>query len=141
MIRYHLICQDGHSFDGWFCNSDAFDEQAAQGQVSCPFCGSSEVSKAVMAPNISIGETRERPSLEDKQDHQDMSAMIRKVRDHIEANADYVGDRFANEARKIHYEETEARGIYGEATVEDVKELHEEGITCHQMPQLPEDQN
>ncbi len=141
MIRYNLSCEHGHSFDAWFPGSDAFDEQAAQGQISCPFCGTPHVSKAPMAPNISMVRSRRPAQLENNQDQKTVLNMTRRIRDYIETNAEYVGDRFADEARKIHYQESEPRGVYGEATLKEVRDLHEEGIECHHLPQLPEDQN
>ncbi|MGD9868824.1 MAG: DUF1178 family protein [Hyphomicrobiales bacterium] len=131
MIRYALRCKDGHQFEAWFQNSAAFDRQAARGQVSCPQCGSAKVSKAVMAPNIASNT----PSPER------VRAALKELREHVTANAEYVGDRFASEARKIHHEETEARGIYGEATPEEVKELNEEGVEVYPLLPAPEDSN
>lgn len=141
MIRYSLSCQQSHSFDGWFCNSDAFDEQVTQNQVSCPLCGTTSVSKALMAPNIATRDSGRKMDLGGDQEQKNVRALMRKVREYVTANADYVGERFAEEARNIHHEESESRGIYGEATFEDIKELHEEGIECHRLPQLPDDQN
>lgn len=131
MIRYALRCERGHEFEAWFGNSAAFDSQAARGQVACPQCGNTKVSKAPMAPSIAS----KSPSAER------VRAAMKELRDHVTANSEYVGDRFASEARKIHYEEVEPRGIHGEATAEEVKELTEEGVEVHPLPRLPEDSN
>lgn len=134
MIRYTLICDKAHEFEGWFANSSAYDAQRAKGLVECPNCGSSNVSKAPMAPNISRSGKNT--------GHDDgLVDAIRRVRKHVEENSDYVGDRFASEARKIHYQETEPRGIYGEATIKEADELREEGVEFHPLPKLPEEQN
>jgi hypothetical protein len=149
MIHYTLECDDGHGFDGWFRNSDAFDRQVARGLVVCPECGATTVHKSIMAPNVATTKGREVAPMattapEDPkiaQARKEVAAAMRKLRETVEANAEYVGPKFAEEARKIHYEETESRGIYGEASLKDVKELHEEGIDCHPLPVLPEEQN
>ncbi|MGI9384429.1 MAG: DUF1178 family protein [Methyloligellaceae bacterium] len=137
MIRYSLVCDSGHEFDGWFGNSDAFEAQSRDGDVVCPHCGSARVSKALMAPNVATSKAAddtEAPSPE-------LREAVRKVREHVEKTADYVGDSFAEEARKIHYEEVEPRGIYGEATPSEAVELSEEGVEFHPLPAIPEDQN
>jgi hypothetical protein len=147
MIRYDLICDKGHEFDGWFRDSATYDKQARRGFVSCSVCGSSKVEKQLMAPGI--------PAKSNRKDDvpQKMVAgpvdprvammmkMMREMRQHVEENADYVGDKFAEEARKIHFAEAEARGIYGEATAEDATALIEEGIEVFPLPRLPEDGN
>lgn len=147
MIRYDLICDQGHAFDGWFRDSAAYDSQAAQSLVTCSVCGSVKVEKQLMAPGIPVKSNRKADAT------QKMAAgpvdprlalmmqMVRDMRRQVEENAEYVGDRFAEEARKIHYEETEKRGIYGEATAEDANALIEEGIEVHPLPRLPEDGN
>jgi hypothetical protein len=147
MIHYDLICDKGHAFDGWFRNSAAYDEQAGKGLVSCTVCGSVKVEKQLMAPGIPVKSNRK-----DATPHKMVSGpvdprlaammeMVREIRKHVEANAEYVGDRFAEEARKIHYEEAEHRGIYGEASPDEAKALIEEGIAVHPLPRLPEDGN
>jgi hypothetical protein len=147
MIHYDLTCEKGHAFDGWFRNSAAYDEQAAKGLVSCAVCGSVKVEKQLMAPGIPVKSNRK------EQGPQKMVSapvdprlaqlveMVREMRKHVEENAEYVGDRFAEEARKMHYEEAEHRGIYGEASLDDAKALLEEGIAVHPLPRLPEDGN
>lgn len=150
MIRYRLACSEAHEFEAWFSSSAAYDKQAEAGHVTCPACGSNKVEKALMAPNVATSRkkeaTREKAKAESKrpvasQMPAEMLEMMRKIRDHVRENADYVGDKFAEEARKIHYEETEARGIYGEATPDEAQALHEEGIAVHPLPMLPEDKN
>ena len=147
MIRYDLICNQGHEFDGWFRDSTAYDEQAAGGLVSCAVCGSAKVGKQLMAPGIPSKSNRKDASPQKMvagpvdPRMQMMMQMMREMRKHVEQNAEYVGDKFAEEARKIHYEEAEKRGIYGEATADDAKELIEEGIEVHPLPRLPEEGN
>ncbi|PZF78886.1 DUF1178 domain-containing protein [Aestuariivirga litoralis] len=145
MIHYDLICDKGHAFDGWFRNSAAYDEQAGRGLVTCTQCGSTKVEKQLMAPGIPVKSNR-------KSDQKMVAApadprlaelmtMMREMRRHVEENAEYVGDRFAEEARKIHYEESDARGIYGNTSPDEAKALIEEGIAVHPLPRLPEDGN
>jgi hypothetical protein len=148
MIRYDLICEDGHEFDGWFSNSAAFDEQSRKGLVSCVHCGSTKVEKQLMAPGIPVKGNRKsepatKPILAATIDprQQKLVQMMRELRRAVEENAEYVGEKFAEEARKIHYEETEKRGIYGETTPQDAEELIEEGIEIHPLPILPEEGN
>jgi len=147
MIRYDLICDKGHAFDGWFRDSAAYDAQAERGLVSCTTCGSVKIEKQLMAPGIpakantksELPKTMVAGPVDPRLAA--MMQMVRDMRKHVEENADYVGDKFAEEARKIHYEEAEQRGIYGEATAEDAKALIEEGIAVHPLPRLPEDGN
>ena len=147
MIHYDLICEKGHPFDGWFRDSAAYDEQAAKGLVTCTSCGSPKVEKQLMAPGIPVKANRQaepaRTMVSGPVDPRlaMMMQMVREMRKHVEENAEYVGDRFAEEARKIYYEETEHRGIYGEASPDDAKALIEEGIAVHPLPRLPEDGN
>ena len=146
MIRYRLSCPDRHEFDAWFKSSAAYDTLAGAGQVSCPECGSHEVEKALMAPSVKTARSQEERAQQPKRPMAslpppELQEMMKKIRDHVRENADYVGDKFAEEARKIHYEETEARGIYGEATMEEAQSLHEEGIPFQPLPVLPEDKN
>lgn len=149
MIRYDLICDQGHAFDGWFRDSAAYDAQAASGLVACAVCGSAKVEKQLMTPGVPVKSNR-KASASGSQTMmaagrdpraQALIDMMREMRRTVEANAEYVGDRFADEARKIHYEEAEQRGIYGEATADDAKALIEEGIEVQPLPRLPEDGN
>ncbi len=147
MIKYQLHCDGGHRFETWFSNSAAYDDQRAKGHVTCPDCGSGEVEKALMTPQVAprgsrIGGTGKTVNVAANHAMQkEAMALMRKVRDHVTENADNVGDKFAEEARKIHYEEVEPRGIYGQATQEESKELKDEGVEFHPLPVLPEDQN
>lgn len=147
MIRYDLTCNQGHAFDGWFRDSAAYDAQAERGLVSCAVCGSDKVAKQLMAPGIPAKANRkvEAPqkmvsgAIDPRM--AEMMRLMREMRRHVEENSEYVGNKFADEARKIHYEEAEKRGIHGEATSEDAKALIEEGIEVHPLPRLPEDGN
>ena len=144
MIRYNLVCSAGHDFESWFRDAGAFDKASAAHTLACPACGSEDVRKALMAPSVSTARSREAAALKvAAPDPRQvvMREMLKKVREHVEANADYVGDRFAEEARKIHYEEVEARGIYGEASPDEARALIEEGIEFHPLPVLPEEGN
>jgi len=158
MIRYRLKCERRHEFEAWFADSAAFDKQARRGQVACPRCGSAKVQKALMAPSVAKGRKGRRvQKLPDQGPpagqasapaethrvaaHGELAAAMRKLRAEIEAKSEYVGPRFPEEARKIHYEETPARGIHGEATREEAQALSEEGIEFFPLPILPEDQN
>ncbi|MGD9739134.1 MAG: DUF1178 family protein [Bauldia sp.] len=160
MIRFQLRCPADHGFEAWFRNNADFDGQSARGQVACPICGSDEIRKALMAPAVSTARKRGDdaafpvpPPVAPNADGSGvlaagldpklakavefMQEMTRKVR----ASSDYVGTRFAEEARKIHYEEAPPRSIYGEATPGEAQELAEEGIGFHPLPTLPEDRN
>lgn len=153
MIRYDLVCAKGHEFDGWFSNSDAFDKQAQEGLVTCVHCGSTKVQKQLMAPGIPAKgnrktERREKPQAPPQMlastfdpGQQKLIQVMREMRKIVQENAEYVGNKFADEARKIHYEESEKRGIYGETTPDDARSLIEEGIDIHPLPILPEDGN
>ena len=145
MIKYRLQCKKGHEFEGWFSDSATYEKQAKRGLVACPDCGSSKVSKAMMAPSVATRRREPAPQPPSEADARKLAAqkemldVMRKVRRHVEANSDYVGPRFAEEARKIHHEETGARSIYGEASLEEAKELVDEGIDVLPLPRLPED--
>lgn len=148
MIRYALKCRKGHEFEAWFKSSTAFDEQSKTGKVVCAVCGSKKVEKALMAPRVAASRVEESIPVAhspagDKRDaiRKEMVQLMRKLRREVERNAEYVGPQFAEEARKIHYEEAPARGIYGEASPDDVKSLKEEGIEFYPLPQVPDDHN
>lgn len=138
MILYSLTCGNNHAFEAWFKDSAAFDAQAARKRVLCPHCQSANVEKAPMAPAISKGSAppRKRPDRQPQIAGSDprLQELLAKVRAHVEENFDYVGDKFPEEVRRIHYGESEQRGIYGEASLEDTKELIEEGIEVTPLP-------
>ncbi|MCA3623543.1 MAG: DUF1178 family protein [Methylobacterium sp.] len=143
MIRYALACEAGHAFESWFRSSEDYDSQARRGFVACPHCGSARVEKQIMAPAVRVREEPQtmRPvALAEPRDAA-MRQMFRAYRRFIEENAEAVGDKFAEEARKIHYGETEERAIYGEASAAEVKELTEEGIEIAPLPVLPDERN
>jgi hypothetical protein len=154
MIRYTLNCNKGHSFESWFAGSDAFDKQAKRGLVSCPQCGSVKVEKAIMAPQVSgtrkRGLSKDAPdvatpaeqsvAMMSPQEHE-FRSKLKELREHIVKNADDVGQKFPEEARKMHYGETEHRSIYGVATPDDARELAEEGIAFSPIPILPDERN
>lgn len=140
MIQYALNCEAGHRFDAWFTNAQAFDDQAARGILSCPVCNSTSIEKALMAP--AVASKKDTVSLSTGHpEHAKFIEAMRELRQKMTANADYVGDKFAEEARKIHYQEAEARGIYGEATRDEVAGLAEEGIAFMPLPHLPDEHN
>lgn len=133
MIKYSLICGREHEFEGWFRDSDDFTVQSDKGLLECPLCGAPDVRKAVMAP--AVAKRRSTPGSAKKAAFlKEMAAAAGRARDYVEANFDYVGDKFPDEARKIHYGETETRGIYGEATGREVKDLVEEGVSVAPLP-------
>jgi hypothetical protein len=158
MIHYALICEHGHDFESWFQDSAAFDKQAKRGLVTCPQCGSVKVEKAIMAPRLASSEKPKGPvetpapapvaattdktpvAMVSPQEHE-FRAKLKELREHLTKNADNVGPKFPEQARKMHYGEIEHRSIYGEASPKDAKDLAEEGIEFHPLPILPEDRN
>lgn len=134
MIKYQLNCDGAHSFEGWFRDSVDFDAQSADGLIECPYCGSAAVRKAIMAPAISRSRSNKSREARLKEIKRDMSKAMDRARDYVEKNFDYVGDKFPEEARKIHYGETDKRGIFGEASRTEVKELVEEGVNIAPLP-------
>ena len=141
MIRFSLICDAEHQFDGWFRNSDDFDAQKKRGLVSCPICHSAKVEKALMAPAVSTARKQEPIALAMGEQQKKALAQLKAMADEARKNADYVGDKFADEARKIHFGETEARGIYGEATVDEARALVDDGVEFMPLPVFPDDKN
>lgn len=143
MILYSLCCANDHGFEAWFKNSAAYDEQAAAGAIQCPECGITSVTKSPMAPRIAKGaKSNNDASVPSPQTYTnskaiEMRRMLSELRRHVEESSDYVGEKFPEEARKIHYGETEERAIYGEATEEQAGELVEEGIKIGRIPWLP----
>jgi hypothetical protein len=157
MIRYALACDRKHQFEAWFNNSADYDKQAKRGLVNCPVCDSSKVDKAIMAPAISTSKKRKAAtSVADAPAPQaaanapvamlspqetEVRAKLKELRDHLTKNADNVGKKFPEEARKMHYGDIEHRSIYGEASTEDAKKMLDEGIEFHPLPTLPDDKN
>jgi hypothetical protein len=149
MIHFSLTCEQGHAFDGWFKSGDDYDRQRKKRVVRCPVCDSPKVGKALMAPRLAGSHPDEAaPVPANPTDHArfavapreaELRAALRRMRDLVTRNADYVGDKFPEEARRIHYEESDARGIYGEASREEAERLAEEGIEIFPLPELPED--
>jgi hypothetical protein len=153
MILYQLRCAKDHEFEAWFKDGQTCERQLARKTVECPSCGVRKVSKALMAPRIGSSEKKQSANLpvaaaKSEEQHTEgqhpMSVMasamrrhLQEVRNQVEANCDYVGKKFAEEARKIHYGETEARGIYGEASDQEHQELEEEGVEVARIPWLP----
>ncbi len=157
MIRYALRCRKDHEFEAWFRSSTDYDKQAADSGVPCPICGDHRIVKAPMAPSIgragkdkgertpapaaSPAAPEEKVQLAADPRQQALIQAMRELRKKIVEGADYVGDKFAEEARKIHYRETEPRGIYGEATPEEAEKLAEEGVEFAPLPPVPDDRN
>lgn len=141
MISYSLVCDNSHKFDAWFRSAEAFDEQHDRGIVTCPMCNSAKVEKALMAPAVNRMNS-DKVSLSTGHPMQaEIREMLRTMRRKVTSEADYVGDRFAEEARKIHFKEAEARGIYGEATRDEVAELIDDGVDFLPLPHIPEEAN
>lgn len=136
MILYNLKCRKGHGFEAWFRDSATFDRQAENGEVRCPECGAKKVEKAPMSPRVSGGRSR---GTKVGAAHKAVAARtaLKELRRQVEENCDYVGPEFAEEARKIHYGETEERSIYGESSDQDAKALTDEGVKFQRIPWLP----
>jgi hypothetical protein len=135
MIRYALICEHAHEFEGWFGSSGDFDAQAAKGQVECPLCASKAVAKQIMAP--AVAGARRTVQDEAGPKAQMMMQAMGRLRRHVEANFDHVGDAFAKEARAIHEGRAEDRGIYGQASSKEVRDLVEDGVPIAPLPPKP----
>jgi hypothetical protein len=161
MIRYALRCERDHPFESWFQSSSAYESQVKRKLVECPTCGSTKVEKAIMAPRIvknvvgkkgreqalPVGAAPQVPTAAPgpqplmMAQERELRAKLKELRDHIVKNADNVGEQFSNEARKMHYGDIEHRPIYGEASVQEARELVEEGIQVAPIPVLPDDRN
>jgi hypothetical protein len=148
MIKYALACEQAHEFESWFPSSDAFETQRKRGFVTCPFCNSAKVKKQIMAPSVArTDKTPDAPApepqamavLSDRE--REMRAALRALREHVMKNAENVGKDFVEEARKMHFGETEERSIYGEADLAEAKALLEEGIDVLPLPVVPDDRN
>lgn len=132
MIRYTLKCHEDHVFDSWFQSAGAYDGLRKAGHVACPECGSAEIEKALMAPQVQAARKKALTAPQS-----DKEAKLAALKAHIEKNSDYVGVNFAAEARKIHDGEAPERSIYGEAKIEDAKALIEDGVPVAPLPFLP----
>jgi len=156
MIRYHLRCERGHAFESWFQSSAAYESQEKRKLVNCPACGSAKVERAIMAPQIVSKKGRDATAPEPAAttevtapastplmmaQERELRAKIKELRDHIVKNADNVGERFPNEARKMHYGDIEHRPIYGEASPDEARSLIDEGVEVSPLPVLPDDRN
>jgi hypothetical protein len=151
MIRYSLVCEAGHGFESWFPSSASYDAQVERGLVTCPMCGSATVAKALMAPRIARTDRGQKSALPAApaeasvpmiaEPERRVRAMLRALREQVVANAEHVGPRFPEEARRIHYGEAEGRSIYGEASPAEARALIEEGIDVAAIPILPDDRN
>ncbi|MET3928088.1 DUF1178 family protein [Devosia sp. 2618] len=141
MIQYSLHCSKGHQYDAWFKNAAAFDEQQARGIVTCAVCGDADVGKALMAPAVARTDGERLSLSSSSPDAIKFREMLRAYRQKVTSEADYVGERFAEEARKIHFDEAEARGIYGQATRDEVSALLDDGIEFLPLPDVPEEHN
>ena len=158
MIHYSLRCERGHTFESWFQSSAAYESQEKRKLVSCPSCGSIKVGRGIMAPRIVSKKGRDTtaPSVPEvtstevtttestpllMAQERELRAKIKELRDHITRNADNVGERFPNEARKMHYGDIEHRPIYGEASPDEARALIDEGVEVSPLPVLPDDRN
>ncbi|MDL2403275.1 DUF1178 family protein [Rhizobium mayense] len=142
MIRYSLRCDNAHEFEGWFSESADFDRQVASGFLTCPACNSSAISKLLMAPSVSTARKKEElQTLAMDTARKEALNKLKEAIDAIKANAEDVGTKFPEEARKIHYGEADARGIIGKATPDEAQALVEEGIEIAAIPVLPDDIN
>ncbi|MGY4475581.1 DUF1178 family protein [Bradyrhizobium sp. USDA 3364] len=156
MIRYTLRCERGHQFESWFQSSSAYESQERRHLIDCPACGSTEIERAIMAPQVVSKKGREpaqpapaapveaapaEPTSLMMAQERELRSKLKELRDHIVKNADNVGERFPNEARKMHYGDIEHRPIYGEASPEEARALIDEGVEVSPLPTLPEDRN
>jgi hypothetical protein len=170
MIRYSLSCKNRHTFDSWFQDSSAFDRQVKRKLVACPHCGDTRIEKTIMAPQVSDSKRATRRKAVEKAldksvaadagatpavpvpassdavtiaspQERELRAKLKELREQIVKNSDHVGARFPEEARKMHYGESEHRSIHGEASLEEARELAEEGIEFYPVPVLPDERN
>ena len=141
MIRFSLICENAHEFEGWFRSNDDFETQRKRALVDCPHCGSMKVEKALMAPAVSTSRKQEKIALAMGEQQRRVMAEMKAFAERMKSDADYVGERFAEEARKIHFGEADARGIYGAATLEEARSLAEDGVEFMPLPSFPDDRN
>ena len=132
MIKYSLICDQDHNFEAWFSDSSTCDSQLEKSKVDCPLCGSKRITKSIMAPNIPSKSSQNIP----KSDVKKVEMVMNKIKKHVRDNYEYVGDKFPDEARAMHYKEKDQKDIYGETTIEEAKDLIEEGINVQPLPVL-----
>ncbi|MDR6819611.1 hypothetical protein J2X76_004803 [Neorhizobium sp. 2083] len=142
MIKYSLSCENVHTFEGWFSTSADFDTQVASGFLTCPVCNSASISKTLMAPSVSTARKKEeKQAMVMDMARQEAIAKLKEAVAAIKATAEDVGEKFPEEARKIHYGEADARGIIGQASLGEVRDLLDEGIEVAPLPVIPEDAN
>jgi hypothetical protein len=141
MIRYALHCEAGHDFESWFRDSEAYEVQAEAGHLACPHCGSSAIEKRLMAPAVALKADKPVPVAMMGEKEREMREFLRAFRKQLEEKAENVGEGFVEEARKIHYGETEERAIYGVATPREAQALNEEGIEVLPVPSMPDEMN
>ncbi len=141
MIRYDLVCENEHYFESWFKDSKSYQKQLEANEIACPKCNNSNISKSLMAPGIPKKTNTKNGNVIANSSSSSISNAIRKIRDEIKKNSEYVGDQFPEEARKIHYNEAEMRSIYGKASKKEITELVDEGIDIIQIPEIPDDKN
>ena len=132
MIRYDLTCKNGHAFDSWFASASAYDTLERSGQLSCAVCGDTRIHKALMAPSVSEG--AKQPARRLSEPGNPLEKAMAELRRKVEAGSDYVGDAFAREARAMHEGEAEAKPVWGETTLEEAKELIEDGVSAVPLP-------
>jgi len=137
MIQFSLKCDSGHRFDSWFQSASAFETLKDRGLVACSVCGSANVEKAVMAPRVTTGRSKEAEKTVSgalSKPGSEMEKAVADLRKKIEAESDYVGDKFVEEARKMHDGDADARSIHGEAKLDDARKLIEDGIPVMPLP-------
>ena len=132
MIKYSLICDQDHNFEAWFSDSSTCDSQLKKSKVECPLCGSKKITKSIMAPNIPSKSNQKTP----KSDVKKVEMVMNKIKKHVQDNYEYVGNKFPDEARAMHYKEKDQKDIDGETTIEEAKDLIEEGINVQPLPVL-----
>jgi hypothetical protein len=138
MISFDLKCASDHEFESWFQSSDAYEKLLKAKQVTCPVCGDARITKALMAPAVSGTKKKGQDKTPLATNASNYLQAMRAIRRKVEENCDYVGNNFADEARKIHYGEADERNIYGEATSDEAEALKDEGIACERIPWVPE---
>jgi hypothetical protein len=141
LIHYALVCENTHKFEAWFRNAEAYDQQKTRGIVTCPICSTGAVDKALMAPALSRAPAEKVALSIGHPQQAQLREALKALRNKVISEADYVGDKFAEEARKIHFKDVEAHGIYGEATQDEVAALVEDGVDFMPLPNLPEEHN